>query len=124
MDRATVKVLREDIQRILDSRSDQLEGLYVMTVGNAKFDGSEVKFDLNVREKGAKTKEERHLEHFAPLYDLDLDKIVEVQGMRFKLFGYNPRARINNFWCKNLTKNDGKNYLFSESEVKRLFAKG
>ena len=124
MDRPTVKVLRKDIQKILDMRMDQLDGTYEMTVGNAKFDGSEVKFDLTVREKGAKTREERHLEQFAPLYDLDLDKIVEVQNMRFKLFGYNPRARINNFWCKNLTKNDGKNYLFSESEVKRLFAKG
>ena len=124
MDRATVKVLREDIQRILDSRSDQLEGIYVMIVGNAKFDGSEVKFDLTVREKGAKTREERHLEQFAPLYDLDVEKIAEYQGMKFKLFGYNTKARKNNFWCKNLTRNDNKNYLFSESEVKRLFAKG
>jgi len=124
MDRATVKVLREDIQRILDSRADQLEGIYEMIVGNASFDGSEVTFKLQVREKGAKTKEERHLEQFAPLYDLDVEKIAEVQGMRFKLFGYNAKARKNNFWCKNLTRNDGKNYLFSESEVKRLFAKG
>ena len=124
MDRATVKVLREDIQRILDSRADQLEGIYEMTVGNASFDGSEVTFKLQVREQGSKTKEERHLEHFAPLYDLDVEKIAEVQGMRFKLFGYNTKARKNNFWCKNLTRNDGKNYLFSESEVKRLFAKG
>ena len=63
-------------------------------------------------------------DHKTKASDLDVEKIAEVQGMRFKLFGYNTKARKNNFWCKNLTKNDGKNYLFSESEVQRLFAKG
>ena len=80
-------------------------------------------FKLRVREKGADTQEQKALKHFAPFYDIDINKEAHANGSIYKLWGYRTKARKDKFLMLNLTKNDGKKYLASEDQVRLLFKK-
>jgi hypothetical protein len=87
-----VKSLRKELQSNLQD-IDHLEN-FEMTIGNASYSDSEVTFKLNVKIKGAKSREQVHLEQMAQIYKMDLDKIVTINtGEKVKLSGYNNRAR-------------------------------
>jgi len=124
MDSPTAKVLRSDLQKILDARAEELMDLYeIEIIPGGTYDDTEVTFKLRVREKGADTQEQKALKHFAPFYDIDINKEARANGSTYKLWGYRTKARTKPFLMLNLTKNDGEHYLADEDTVRLLFKK-
>ena len=118
LNRKIVKDLRETLQSHLLKNMDDFE----ITVGNASFSDTEVTYKLNLRLKGAETKESMDLNRFAYLYDVVPQKVANVHGIDYKLVGYRVRARKQPFIVLNLTNN--KEYLFTEDLGRKHFGKG
>ena len=76
----TLRTLREVIEKALInmSVSGRYEDMYVFELGSCSYDrdGSNATFKLNVRVKGAKTREEKQLNTFADLDDIDIKHIA------------------------------------------------
>ena len=76
----TLKTLREFIDKALqDMRGHNqiiMSSMYHFELGSCTYerDGSNATFKLNVRVKGAKTREEKQLKSFADLDDIDINK--------------------------------------------------
>jgi len=118
LNRKIVKDLRETLQSHLLKNMDEFE----ISVGNASFSDTEVTYKLNLRLKGAETKESMDLNRFAYLYDVVPQKVANVHGIDYKLVGYRVRARKQPFIVLNLTNN--KEYLFTEDLGRKHFGKG
>tara|TARA_A100000172_G_scaffold81150_1_gene73367 strand:+ start:665 stop:1033 length:369 start_codon:yes stop_codon:yes gene_type:complete len=117
LDRQTVKELRDKLQTVLEGFQDS----YDLTVGNASFNEDEVTFKLNLRLKGAETKEQKDLKTFAVYDNIDINKTVDFQGNKWNLVGFNRNARKRPYLVKNLNSN--KKFVFETQLAKRLFGK-
>jgi hypothetical protein len=118
LNRKIVKDLRETLQSNLLKNMDEFE----ISVGNASFSDTEVTYKLNVRLKGAETKEQSDLRIFGEMDGVDTTKIADVQGIKYSLIGYNRKGRIRPYIVKNLDTN--KDYLFTTDMAKKFFSKG
>ena len=118
LNRKIVKDLRETLQSHLLKNMDEFE----ISVGNASFSDTEVTYKLNVRLKGAESREERDLRVFGEMDGVDTTKIADVQGIKYSLIGYNRKGRIRPYIVKNL--DTSKDYLFTTDMVKKFFSKG
>tara|TARA_B100001093_G_scaffold142048_1_gene134556 strand:- start:1253 stop:1624 length:372 start_codon:yes stop_codon:yes gene_type:complete len=118
LNRKIVKDLRETLQSNLLKNMDEFE----ISVGNASFSDTEVTYKLNVRLKGAESREERDLRVFGEMDGVDTTKIADVQGIKYSLIGYNRKGRIRPYIVKNLDTN--KDYLFTTDMAKKFFSKG
>ena len=113
LNRQIVKDLRVKLQDII--KMDEFE----ITVGNASFDDSEVTFKLNLRVKGAETREQRDLRRYAELDNVNTSKIAKVQGELYSLIGYRIKARSRPYIVKNVANN--KEYIFTTEMAKKYF---
>jgi len=118
LNRKIVKDLRETLQSNLLKNMDEFE----ISVGNASFSDTEVTYKLNVRLKGAETKEQSDLRIFGEMDGVDTTKIADVQGIKYSLIGYNRKGRVRPYIVKNLDTN--KDYLFTTDMAKKFFSKG
>lgn len=118
LNRKIVKDLRETLQSNLLKNMDEFE----ISVGNASFSDTEVTYKLNVRLKGAETKEQSDLRIFGEMDGVDTTKIADVQGIKYSLIGYNRKGRIRPYIVKNL--DTSKDYLFTTDMAKKFFSKG
>ncbi len=118
LNRKIVKDLRETLQSNLLKNMDEFE----ISVGNASFSDTEVTYKLNVRLKGAESREERDLRVFGEMDGVDTTKIADVQGIKYSLIGYNRKGRIRPYIVKNL--DTSKDYLFTTDMAKKFFSKG
>ena len=82
------KLTREWIKQIRQALQDSIEvDGFDINVGNASFDDSEVTFKLNLRVKGAETREQRDLKTYAEMDKIDTAKIGEMRGEKYSLIG-------------------------------------
>jgi hypothetical protein len=114
----------KDLRSILDDALNDNESLeqFIVEIGNANFNDTEVTFKVNLRLKGAKSQSQKDLEDFAQMYKLDLTKIAKLDGKDFSLSGYRHKARTKPFLIQDL-KNGGE-YIITTATAKKYFGKG
>ena len=114
----------KDLRAILDDALNDNESLeqFIVEIGNANFNDTEVTFKVNLRLKGAKSQSQKDLEDFAEMYKLDLTKIANLDGKDVSLSGYRRKARTKPFLIQDL-KNGGE-YIITTATAKKYFGKG
>ena len=113
LNRQIVKELRVKLQDII--KMDEFE----ITVGNASFDDSEVTFKVNLRLKGAETREQKDLRRFAEMDKIDVSKIGEMRGEKYSLIGYRRTAKTRPYIVQNL--HNYKEYIFTTAQAQQYF---
>ena len=113
----------KDLRAILDDALNDNESLeqFIVEVGSANFNDTEVTFKVNLRMKGAKSQAEKDLEDWAEMDNLDLTKIVKLEGKSFSLSGYRRKAPKKPYLVQDLE--GGGEYIMTREMVKRLFGK-
>ncbi len=87
-----LKDLRNEMQKALEKMQDETWSGVTFNVGNCTYNGGEATYKVTVLLDGALTKEQKDLRDMAGLYNFDVDKIGNTQGMKFKLVGYKTKA--------------------------------
>ena len=114
------KLTREWVKQIRQALQDSIEvDGFDIKVGNASFDDSEVTFKLNLRVKGAETREQRDLRTFAEMDKIDTSKIGEMRGEKYSLIGYRVKAKTRPYIVQNLHNN--KEYIFTTAQAQQYF---
>ena len=113
LNKQIVKELRVKIQDII--KMDEFE----ITVGNASFDDSEVTFKVNLRLKGAETREQKDLRRYAEMDKIDTAKIGEMRGEKYSLIGYRVKAKTRPYIVQNL--HNDKEYIFTTAQAQQYF---
>ncbi len=113
LNRQIVKDLRVKLQDII--KMDEFE----ITVGNASFDDTEVTFKVNLRLKGAETREQKDLRRYAEMDKVDTSKIAEVRGEKYSLIGYRRTAKTRPYIVQNL--HNDKEYIFTTALAQQYF---
>ena len=111
----------KDFRAILDDILNDNESLeqFIVKVGNASFDDTEVTFKVNLRLKGAETREQKDLRRFAEMDKVDTSKIAEVRGEKYSLIGYRVKARSSPYIVQNL--HNDKEYIFTTAQAQQYF---
>ena len=114
------KLTREWVKQIRQALQDSIEvDGFDIKVGNASFDDSEVTFKLNLRVKGAETREQRDLKTYAEMDKIDTAKIGEMRGEKYSLIGYRRTAKTRPYIVQNLHNN--KEYIFTTAQAQQYF---
>jgi len=114
------KLTREWVKQIRQALQDSIEvDGFDINVGNASFDDSEVTFKLNLRVKGAETREQRDLKTYAEMDKIDTAKIGEMRGEKYSLIGYRVKAKTRPYIVQNLHNN--KEYIFTTAQAQQYF---
>ena len=113
----------KDLRAILDDVLNDNESLeqFIVDIGSANFNDTEVTFKVNLRMKGAKSQSQKDLEDFAKIDGLDLTKIAKLDGKDFSLSGFRRKARTKPYLIQDL-KNGGE-YIITTEIAKRYFGK-
>ena len=111
----------KDFRAILDDILNDNESLeqFIVKVGNASFDDTEVTFKVNLRLKGAETREQKDLRRFAEMDKIDVSKIGEMRGEKYSLIGYRRTARTRPYIVQNL--HNDKEYIFTTAQAQQYF---
>lgn len=135
MDSATTDVVRKLLEKGLPSILEE-HGLS-FKLGNARYDDDGVKFTgFRISVSGALSETEKALKQeleyrssFAKadktqsfVVELDSSKIASIQGAKYQLVGYKPRARKNPFIIKKVGTD--AQYVLNAELVEKHFAKG
>ena len=116
----TNKLTREWVKQIRQALQDSIEvDGFDIKVGNASFDDDEVTFKLNLRIKGAETREQKDLRIFAEMDKIDVSKIAEVRGEKYSLIGYRRTAKTRPYIVQNL--HNDKEYIFTTAIAQQYF---
>ena len=115
LNRTHVKNLRKVLENKLNGSMDN----FIVEVGSANFNDTEVTFKVNLRMNGAKSQSEKDLEDFAKIDGLDLTKIAKLDGKDFSLSGFRRKARTKPYLIQDL-KNGGE-YIITTETAKRYF---
>ena len=123
LNKKIVNELRDTLQRHLDhtlsDTSSWIDDNYDIKIGNASFDDTEVTFKVNLRLKGAETREQKDLRRFADMDKIDVSKIGEMRGEKYSLIGYRRTAKTRPYIVQNLP-ND-KEYIFTTALAQQYF---
>ena len=111
----------KDFRAILDDILNDNESLeqFIVKVGNASFDDTEVTFKVNLRLKGAETREQKDLRRFAEMDKIDVAKIGEMRGEKYSLIGYRRTAKTRPYIVQNL--HNDKEYIFTTAQAQQYF---
>ena len=111
----------KDFRAILDDILNDNESLeqFIVKVGNASFDDTEVTFKVNLRLKGAETREQKDLRRFAEMDKIDVSKIGERRGEKYSLIGYRRTAKTRPYIVQNL--HNDKEYIFTTALAQQYF---
>jgi len=117
LNRTHVKNLRKVLENKLRGSMDN----FIVEVGGASFNDTEVTFKVNLRMEGAKTQAEKDLEDFASIDGLDLTKVATLDGKEFKLSGFRRKARTKPYLIQEQT--GGGEYIITTDTAKKYFGK-
>ena len=111
----------KDFRAILDDILNDNESLeqFIVKVGNASFDDTEVTFKVNLRLKGAETREQKDLRRFAEMDKIDVSKIGEMRGEKYSLIGYRRTAKTRPYIVQNL--HNDKECIFTTALAQQYF---
>ena len=121
LNRQIVKELREILQNHLSNNISTTTTMneFEIKVGNASFDDSEVTFKVNLRLKGAETREQKDLRRYAEMDKIDTYKIAEGRGEKYSLIGYRRTAKTRPYIVQNL--HNDKEYIFTTAIAQQYF---
>jgi len=121
LNRQIVKELREILQNHLSNNISTTTTMneFEIKVGNASFDDSEVTFKVNLRLKGAETREQKDLKIYAEMDKIDTSKIGEMRGEKYSLIGYRRTAKTRPYIVQNL--HNDKEYIFTTAQAQQYF---
>ena len=123
LNKKIVNELRDTLQRHLDhtlsDTSSWIDDNYDIKIGNASFDDTEVTFKVNLRLKGAETREQKDLRRFAEMDKIDVSKIGEMRGEKYSLIGYRRTAKTRPYIVQNL--HNDKEYIFTTAQAQQYF---
>ena len=121
LNRQIVKDLREILQNHLSNNISTTTTMneFEIKVGNASFDDSEVTFKVNLRLKGAETREQKDLRRYAEMDKIDVSKIGEMRGEKYSLIGYRRTAKTRPYIVQNL--HNDKEYIFTTAQAQQYF---
>ena len=113
----------KDLRSILDDALNDNESLeqFIVDIGSANFNDTEVTFKVNLRMKGAKSQSQKDLEDFAKIDGLDLTKIAKLDGKDFSLSGFRRKARTKPYLIQDI-KNGGE-YIITTETANRYIGK-
>ena len=113
----------KDLRAILDDALNDNESLeqFIVDIGSANFNDTEVTFKVNLRMKGAKSQSQKDLEFYGNMHNLDLTKIAKLDGKDFSLSGFRRKARTKPYLIQDL-KNGGE-YIITTDTAKKYFGK-
>ena len=113
----------KDLRAILDDALNDNESLeqFIVDIGSANFNDTEVTFKVNLRVYGEKSQSEKDLEDFASMDKLDLNKIATLDGKQFKLSGFRRKARTKPYLIQD--QKGGGEYIITTDTAKRYFGK-
>ena len=117
LNRTHVKNLRKVLENKLNGSMDN----FIVEVGSANFNDTEVTFKVNLRMKGAKSQSQKDLEDFASIDRLDLTKVATLDGKQFKLSGFRRKARTKPYLIQD--QKGGGEYIITTDTAKRYFGK-
>ena len=117
LNRTHVKNLRKVLENKLRGSMDN----FIVEVGSANFNDTEVTFKVNLRMEGAKSQSEKDLEDFASMDGLDLTKVATLDGKEFKLSGFRRKARTKPYLIQD--QRGGGEYIITTDTAKRYFGK-
>ena len=90
-----LKDLRNEMQGVLLTHPfEETTDLQIakINVGSCTYSGGEATYKVTILLDGALTKEQKDLRDMAGLFNFDVDKIANTQGMKLKLVGYKTKA--------------------------------
>ena len=113
----------KDLRAILDDALNDNESLelFIVDIGSANFNDTDVTFKVNLRMKGAKSQSQKDLEDFAKIDALDLTKIAKLDGKDFSLSGFRRKARTKPYLIQD--QRGGGEYIITTETAKRYFGK-
>ena len=117
LNRTHVKNLRKVLENKLTGSMDN----FIVEVGSANFNDTEVTFKVNLRMEGAKSQSEKDLEDFASIDSLDLNKVATLDGKQFKLSGFRRKARTKPYLIQD--QKGGGEYIITTDTAKKYFGK-
>ena len=117
-------MIREKVDAALAALGNEM-GLQ-LKLGNGRFDSTTGHFKMDVATKGEsgefQSKEAEAFTFYATAYDLKpefLNQEFESVSVKYKLTGFNGRARKNKFIAERVS--DGKEYVFPEHLIQYAF---
>ena len=113
-----VKEIRSQLQDSIDMRGSALND-FDIKVGNASYDDTEATFKVTVKITGTKSREEKDLDAWAKLYNLDTDVTAVINGKQFKLTGFNSKARKRPYQITE--QGSGKTFVCDQQMVDHYF---
>ncbi len=115
MDRQEAKRLRVELNKVLEL----FDSSYNVTIGNCSYNETDATFKVTLAPEGAPSKEERDLEYFASINDVDTNKIGIMADGKYTLVGYNSKARKRPFIIQKLST--GSRYVIDEYLARKYF---
>lgn len=124
IDKNECRVIRDAIVNALKDVENTL-GLEI-NLGSGRFDEDCLTFNkVNCKVRGAKSQEQKDLDWFLTTthaYDnVDFDKVFFYQGKKFKVSGFNMKARTNRWNIVDTLTN--KKYRINDDTLKAWFTK-
>ena len=115
--------LVKNLRAVLDDALNDNESFeqFIVEIGSANFNDTEVTFKVNLRMKGAKSQSQKDLEDFASIDRLDLTKVATLDGKQFKLSGFRRKARTKPYLIQD--QKGGGEYIITTDTAKRYFGK-
>ena len=117
MDRQEAQKLRVELNKVLE----QSDSSYNVTIGNCSYNEADATFKVTLAPEGAPSKEERDLEYFADMYNVDPNKIGDMRDGQYSMVGFNSKARKNIFIIQKLST--GVKYVIDEYVARKYFGK-
>ena len=125
LNRKLAREVRNQVESLLIEKSptysNTLADFEVDVARSTTYSDTEVTFKITMRMKGAKSQAEKDLEDWAEMDNLDLTKIVKLQGKSFSLSWYRRKAPKKPYLVQDL--DGGGEYIMTREMVKRLFGK-
>jgi hypothetical protein len=118
MNKQEAKILREELNKVCKLFDTD----YSVEVGNATFNNYDVTFKVTIASKDTLPKEERDLQEYASLYELNTNKIVQLHDGKYSLVGFNSNARKKPFIIQKLP--NGSKYVIDLDQAQKLFSMG
>jgi len=117
MDRQEAQKLRVELNKVLEL----FDSSYNATVGNCSYNDTDATFKVTLAKEGAPSKEERDLEYFADMYNVNPNKIGDMRDGQYSMVGFNSKARKNIFIIQKLST--GTKYVIDEYVARKYFGK-
>ena len=117
MNRQEAQKLRVELNKVVEL----FDSNYTATVGNCSYNDTDATFKVTLAPEGAPSKEERDLEYFADMYNVDPSKIGEMRDGKYAMVGFNSKARKNIFIIQKLPS--GSKYVIDEYVARKYFGK-